>query len=109
MLPESSSCPQPANSRNLVPISLENPVQFILSPCIWMNAYLEAAIDEGVVDDLVGGEGDLVVVLGVDVAVDPRHLVHEEVHKEEEEVVGPQAGTHTQDDLQIEDSQDNKL
>ena len=73
-----------------------------------MNAYLEAAIDEGVVYDLVGGEGDLVVVLGVDVAVDPRHLVHEEVHKEEEEVVGPQAGTHTQDDLQIEDSQDNK-
>ena len=62
---------------------------------------MEAAIDEGVVDDLVRGEGDLVVVLGVDVAVDPRHLVHEEVHEEEEEVVGPQAGTYSQDELRM--------
>ena len=40
-------------------------------------------------DDFMGGEGDLVVVLGVDVAVDPGHLVHQEVHEEEEEIVCP--------------------
>ena len=40
-------------------------------------------------DDFMGGEGDLVVMLGVDVAVDPGHLVHQEVHEEEQEIVCP--------------------
>ena len=64
-----------------------------------MNAYLEAAVDEGVVDDLVGSEGDLGVMLCVHVAINPGHFVHEEVHEEEDEVVCPQADTHPADKL----------
>ena len=65
---------------------------------------MEAAIDEGVVDDFVGSQGDLMVVLGVDVAVDPGHFVHEEVHEKEEEVICPQAGTYPTYELQKDEN-----
>ena len=75
---------------------------------VLLVTYLEAAIDERVVDDFMGSQGDLVVVLRVDVAVDPGHLVHREVHEKEEEVICPHADTYPRDELQ-DDEYINKI